>query len=333
MSEQEVEDLAASLAAQGFIHPLVVRAVEGGRYEILSGHQRLRAAQRLGREKVPCRLVQVDDVQAELMLLDANLAARQLGPMELARAIRCKKQLLGERRGRPPKGDGNRHVFGRTRQILAEHTGLSPSQVGEYDALNELIPEIQALVEAGILGVSAGSGLGRLPEAVQRMLWEALGDSVGQLKVEEVRRLREDGQRAAVLVAALTARVEELETRLKSARQSDADAGELQAQLQRLRAQKRELEYEIQDRLAARRQLDRRPGARLLELVTVSVRPLAQAQPEITALVDNTQIDAATAANLKPHVDVLVAVANLLAPRVNGALACTLVGRQQRASK
>lgn len=144
-------------------------------------------------EAVPCVVAELDDTQAELVLLDANLNARHLGPMELARAIRRKKELLGERRGRPEKDGGNRHVFsGQTREMLAEQTGLSPRQLSEYDALNDLLPELQELVETGALGVSAGAGLARLPHEVQRAVWEALGDAVGQLKVEDVRKLREN---------------------------------------------------------------------------------------------------------------------------------------------
>lgn len=325
LTDQEVAELAASLAEQGFIHPLVVRPLAGGRYEVLSGHQRLRAVQRLGLERVPCIAVAADDGQAELMLLDANLATRQLGPMEMARAIRRKKELLGERRGRRKKGDQNDHLFhGRSREVLAQEMGVSAGHIDRYDALNDLMPELQALVDAGALGVTAGAGLARLPAEVQQTLWASLGEAVGQIRVDEVRRLREDGQRAAVVVAALTRQVEHLEAELQDSEAKGSEAGDLRREIERLRARKRELDYEIQDRLALRQQMERKPGARLLELVVAAMRPLAQARPELTALVDRLQmhggLDGPTAANLYPHLAELKAVAGLLERAVAGAL-------------
>lgn len=321
MTDEEVAELAASVAERGFIHPLVVRPVGEDRYQVLSGHQRLRAAQRLGLATVPCRVVEVDDREAELLLLDANLEARQLGPMELARAIRRKKELLeelrAERRRQGGQGVQDEHLdlVGKTRDLLADQFGISPVQVYRYDALNDLIPELQALVDAGALGVTAGAGLAKLPAEVQRQLWEALGDAVGQIRVDEVRRLREDGERAGIVVAALTRQVEELQARLQEREGTGQEAEELRQEIAKLQERKRALELDIQDRLALRKQLERKPGARLLELVTEMARTVGRARPELEGLIGRlhvTGLDEATAANLQPYVVLFREITGLL---------------------
>lgn len=323
MTDQELEELAKSLEEVGFIHPVVVRPVGGGKYEILSGHQRVRAAEKLGVEEVPCVVAEgLGDREAELVLLDANLSARHLTPMELARAVRRKKELLveelGERRGRQGGNDsGNRRNFrGETAELLAQELGLSRTQVYEYDALNELAPELQALVEAGALGVTAGAVLARLPTEVQKAIWDALGESVGQLRLDEVKKLKEERERAAILVEALARKVQELEARLEEVGTDE----ELRKEIARLRQQKEALQRDIEDRLALRKQLERKPGARLLELVVAAVRPVAQAKPEIEALLDRVVLDPPTAANLKPHLKVLQEVQQILEEAVARAL-------------
>lgn len=332
MTDEEVAELGESLAEQGFIHPLAVRQRIDGRYQVLSGHQRLRAAIGIGMLKVPCRVVEADDTRAELILLDANLAARKLGPMELARAIRRKKELLGERRGRPRKTPGNRPISGRYEALLSDQTWLSKTQIGEYDALNDLIPAFQALVEVGSLGVTAGALLARLPTDQQSALFETLGETVGQLKVDEVRRIREESRRAQTLLSVLTRRVEELEALQQQAGESQRQSEELQREITRLQLKKRELMYEVQDRLALRRQLERKPGARLLELVVEATRPLAQACPELEALVDTVSLDKPTAANLIPHLQVLYKATSLL-ERATGQVLPGAMFRRQTAGK
>jgi len=188
-------------------------------------------------------------------------------------------------------------------------------QVYRYDALNDLIPELQALVDAGALGVTAGAGLAKLPAEVQRQLWEALGDAVGQIRVDEVRRLREDGERAGIVVAALTRQVDQLQARLQELEGAGQEAEELRREIAKLQERKRALELDIQDRLALRKQLERKPGARLLELVTEMARTVGRARPELEGLISRlhvTGLDEATAANLQPYVALFREITGLL---------------------
>ncbi|MDI6824697.1 MAG: ParB N-terminal domain-containing protein [Bacillota bacterium] len=93
-TEEEVAELARSMASQGLIHAVVVRLLPGGRYQVLAGHRRVRAAELLGWKVIRARVVDVPDEEAELIVIDSNLLVRQLNPLEKVEAIRRKHRLL-----------------------------------------------------------------------------------------------------------------------------------------------------------------------------------------------------------------------------------------------
>ncbi|MEW5934656.1 MAG: ParB N-terminal domain-containing protein, partial [Bacillota bacterium] len=93
-TEEEVAELARSMASQGLIHAVVVRLLPGGRYQILAGHRRVRAAELLGWKAIRARVVDVPDEEAELIVIDSNFLVRQLNPLEKAEAVRRKYALL-----------------------------------------------------------------------------------------------------------------------------------------------------------------------------------------------------------------------------------------------
>lgn len=124
---------------------------------------------------------------------------------------------------------------------------------------------------------------------------------------------------------ALTRRVQELERKLNEV---GSDEG-LQREIERLRQQKAALEQDIANRVAWRKHLGRPPAARLIELVTEVVRPVAKSMPEIEGLLGQIQLDRATAANLKPHIEVLRRVVGLLDKAVAETLPPVLVFEQK----
>ncbi|MEJ0086017.1 MAG: ParB/RepB/Spo0J family partition protein [Pseudomonadota bacterium] len=136
MRQESLEELAASIKAQGIIQPIVVRAVEGAaagesqRYEIIAGERRWRAAQLAGLATVPAVIRKVPDEAAIAMALIENIQRENLNPLEEARAL---ERLIGE--------------FGITHQQAADAVGRSRAAVSNLLRLLELAPEITAYVE------------------------------------------------------------------------------------------------------------------------------------------------------------------------------------------
>jgi len=241
--EEEVRELADSISRHGVIDPIAVRLVGEGEYEIISGHSRFKALELLGWEKVPCLVYEADDVEAELMLIDANLQSRNLSPMEIARAIRRKKELLGERRGRPEKERHNVADFeGKTSELIGAQIGLTGRQVERYDKLNDLIPPLQDLVSRGKLAQTAAYSLAFLPPEEQRRLLDVLGESgVCGLSVQEAQELRRQLDAERKRSADVEARLRDLERQLAQAQEGAREAESLRAELARLREENEQL--------------------------------------------------------------------------------------------
>jgi ParB family chromosome partitioning protein len=135
--EEALEELRTSIQEVGFLQPIVVRDVGGGRYELVMGERRWRAAQAVGRETIPAI---IRDTRDDAMLRDAlleNIHRANLNPLEEAAAY---QQLLEE--------------FGATHEELARRIGRSRPQISNTIRLLNLPAPVQRRVAAGVL--SAG---------------------------------------------------------------------------------------------------------------------------------------------------------------------------------
>jgi ParB family chromosome partitioning protein len=153
MDDAKLDELAASIRAQGVIQPIVVRehvgaGGKGGRtYEIIAGERRWRASQRAGLKEIPVVVRVVDDRTVVAMALIENIQREDLNPLEEAQAL---QRLIDE--------------FDLTHAAAAEAVGRSRAAVSNLLRLLELPPEIRALVQAGSLEMGHARAL--LPLAV-----------------------------------------------------------------------------------------------------------------------------------------------------------------------
>ena len=153
MDDAKLEELAASIRAQGVIQPIVVRERlgadgKGGRtYEIIAGERRWRASQRAGLAEVPVVVREVDDRTVVAMALIENIQREDLNPLEEAQAL---QRLIDE--------------FDLTHAAAAEAVGRSRAAVSNLLRLLELPAEIRVLVQTGALEMGHARAL--LPLAV-----------------------------------------------------------------------------------------------------------------------------------------------------------------------
>ncbi len=90
-------ELVASIKAVGVLVPLIVRKMDNGLYEIISGHRRKRACQLAGIDNIPVDIRELDDAQAAILLVDSNLQRENLLPSEKAYAYRLKLDAIRHR--------------------------------------------------------------------------------------------------------------------------------------------------------------------------------------------------------------------------------------------
>jgi len=134
VDEQQLAELAASIAVTGVVQPIVVRPLANGRFQLIAGERRWLASQKAGKDTVPAILRQVSDEQAMEMTIVENLQRADLNPMEQARAF--------ERLGRE---------FKLTQEQMAQRTGKDRASVSNFLRLLRLPVEVQGKVESGDL--------------------------------------------------------------------------------------------------------------------------------------------------------------------------------------
>jgi len=150
MDEAALDELAASIRQHGVMQPLVVRPIGDGRYEIIAGERRFRAAQLAGLAEVPVILRAVSDQDALAMALIENIQREDLNPLEEAQAIR---RLLDE--------------FGYTHEQASEAIGRSRSATSNLLRLLNLAPAVQTMLLAGDLEMGHARALLALDRARQ----------------------------------------------------------------------------------------------------------------------------------------------------------------------
>ena len=149
--ETTLEELAASIRAQGLLQPVVVRARGRGQYELIAGERRWRAAQRAGLRELPALVREVPEASVLALALIENIQRQDLSALEEAQALR---RLLDE--------------FGLTHQQVAEAVGRSRAAVSNLLRLLELPAPVLALLEAGTLEMGHARALAALsaPRAI-----------------------------------------------------------------------------------------------------------------------------------------------------------------------
>lgn len=173
IDDDKMHELVESVMMNGVLTPVIVRLVEDGFYEMISGHRRLFAVNQIGLEKIPAIVKEYSDDEAVLAMVDSNLQREEILPSEKAFAYKMRYEAMRRRAGRPFKNNSSQ--VGRNYQtdiVLAEEVGESRNQLHRYLRLTELIPSILDLVDKKALAMVTAVEVSFLPQEVQEMLYE-----------------------------------------------------------------------------------------------------------------------------------------------------------------
>lgn len=150
--EEALRQLAASITASGLLQPILVRPIDGGRYVLVAGERRWRAARLAGLAAIPAIVRELDNQTAAEWSLVENVQRADLNAVERATALR----RLGEE-------------FGLSHREIAERVGLDRSSVANLIRLTELEDEILALLGDGSLSAGHGKALLSAPAGGSRV--------------------------------------------------------------------------------------------------------------------------------------------------------------------
>ena len=167
VDNEEMDQLTWSILTQGLLTPLVVRPLDNGEYEVISGHRRLHACKKAGIETVPALIYAIDRDAAAIALVDSNLQREHILPSEKAFAYKLKLEAMNHQ-GRTSGQVGQKW----TRDEIAE--GESGRQVQRYIRLTNLIPGILQKVDEGRIALTPAVELSYLTDAEQEDLLETM---------------------------------------------------------------------------------------------------------------------------------------------------------------
>lgn len=179
ISENKFEELVESISQNGVLDPIIVRKIENNKYEIIAGHNRVRACKTLNMQTVPATIKNVDDDTAKLIMIDTNINRRdKLLPSELMKAYSMKMEILKKPNfGQPVQNGENSTGNWNTREKIAEQESVSGRQIGRYLRLKELIPDILRCVDKGLIPFLAGVELSYLKPQDQQTILAILNDN------------------------------------------------------------------------------------------------------------------------------------------------------------
>ena len=170
MDEGSLYELAESIRAQGIIQPILVRQVGPGRYEIIAGERRLRAARLAGLDEVPVLVKDVPDEAAAAMALIENIQREDLNPLEESQGL---KRLTDE--------------FGLTHEQAAQAVGRSRSAASNLLRLLNLTEPVQQMLMAG--DIDMGHARALLPLEGAQQILNASEIVARKLSVREAEKL------------------------------------------------------------------------------------------------------------------------------------------------
>jgi ParB family chromosome partitioning protein len=185
MDEGSLYELAESIKAQGVMQPVLVRPLGGGRYEIIAGERRTRAAKLAGLDEVPVLVKDVPDESAAAMALIENIQREDLNPLEEAQGL---KRLTDE--------------FGLTHEMAAQAVGRSRSAASNLLRLLNLTEPVQQMLMAG--DIDMGHARALLPLDGAQQILSATEIVAKKLSVREAEKLvarasASSGRQAALL--------------------------------------------------------------------------------------------------------------------------------------
>ena len=175
--DENMMELVESVKTYGLLQPVLVRPLEDGSYEMVSGHRRKRAFELAGIEKIPARVKELSRDDAILMMVDSNLQRDEILPSEKAFAYKMRLEAMnrqGKRTDLTSDPVGPKSGV-RSNKELAAQVNESETQIKRYIRLTELIPELLELVDEKRIALRPAVEISYLSPEAQKWLYEAIG--------------------------------------------------------------------------------------------------------------------------------------------------------------
>ena len=172
--DEEMQSLMWSIFTEGILTPLVVRPLENGEYEVISGHRRLYACKKAGIQKVPALIRDMDRDTAAIAVVDSNLQREHILPSEKAFAYKMKMEAISRQGKRTDLTLLQNTTKLDSAASIGAAQGDSRDKVFRYIRLTKLIPEILQKVDEKRIALTPAVEISYLTEDEQRDLLETM---------------------------------------------------------------------------------------------------------------------------------------------------------------
>ncbi len=185
--DAKMEETIESIRNKGVLVPILVRTRAQGGYELISGHRRTYACRKLGLKTIPALIREMDDDEATIVMVDANIQRETLLPSEKAKAYAMKFAAMKH------QGQGG----GYTVAAMEKESTDNAKTIQRYISLSKLNDDLLRMIDRGTLGLSQGYTLATLDTEEQKWLCDALRGSETKLtasQAESIRKQSRSGQ-------------------------------------------------------------------------------------------------------------------------------------------
>ena len=195
--DEDMDQLVESIKSRGIITPVTLRQKPDGRYEIVSGHRRTKACELAGLTTVKAEIKELSRDEAIILMVESNLQRTTILPSEKAFSYKMRLEAMkhqqGERTDLTSVPVGQR--FGKTsREVLADSSTDSNTQIQRYIRLTHLIPPLLDLVDSGKIAFRPAVELSYLTEEEQNGLLDSINSEQSTPSLAQALKMKEFSQ-------------------------------------------------------------------------------------------------------------------------------------------
>lgn len=195
--DEDMDQLVESIKERGIITPVTLRQKPDGRYEIVSGHRRTKACELAGLTTVKAEIKELSRDEATILMVESNLQRTTILPSEKAFSYKMRLEAMkhqqGERTDLTSVPVGQR--FGKTsREVLADSSTDSNTQIQRYIRLTHLIPPLLDLVDSGKIAFRPAVELSYLTEEEQNGLLDSINSEQSTPSLAQALKMKEFSQ-------------------------------------------------------------------------------------------------------------------------------------------
>ena len=196
-----MDELVESIRVHGVLSPLLARP-KGEGYELVSGHRRRLAAQKLGLPTVPVLVREMTDDEAVILMVDSNLQRENLLPSEKAFAYKMKLEAM-KHQGKATSCKVC--TKSRTDELIGQRESVSARTIQNYIRLTNLVPPLLQMVDDGRIAFSPAVELSYLTRDEQAELWDLIGQEDATPSLSQAIRMKQLSREAKLMPEVLYA--------------------------------------------------------------------------------------------------------------------------------